>query len=227
MEAELTKGDVRLTMGGEPTFVSVDDMDGAEWNYDALGEDKRQLAGELLLPPARTDSRRAALLHFGQGKWYPGEPLPRWALTCLWRTDGMPLWRDAKLLAEDGKDYGFKPADAQAFARVLAGRLGLHRDYIIPAYEDVWDVLRKEQDSPGQLRSARAQSRRIRPSARASRDCCKGEIERSRRFCPAAQARTRRRCDGPPALAAAAAGRCAASICIWCPATRRWGCGCR
>ena len=147
VESELAQGDVRLTMGGEPTFVSVDDMDGLEWNYAALGEDKRKLAGKLLL---RLQKRFApgGLLHYGQGKWYPGEPLPRWALTCLWRVDGFPLWRDAKLLGEDGRDYGFKSSDAQAFIRVLAARLGLHRDHVIPAYEDVWDLLRKEQDVP-------------------------------------------------------------------------------
>ena len=38
-------GDVRLTMGGEPTFVSIDDMEGAEWNTAALGPAKRRSGG--------------------------------------------------------------------------------------------------------------------------------------------------------------------------------------
>src|SRR4029077_20863458 len=88
------------------------------------------------------------LLHYGQGKWYPGEPLPRWALSCVWRADGFPLWRDPGLLAEDGHDYGHKSPDALVLVRVLAARLGLPRDYVIPAYEDVWDVLREEQNLP-------------------------------------------------------------------------------
>jgi uncharacterized protein (DUF2126 family) len=77
-------------MGGEPTFVSIDDRDGPEWNYTAVGGAKRRLAEELL---RRLQARIApgALLHFGQGKWYPGESLPRWALSCIWRRDGEKL----------------------------------------------------------------------------------------------------------------------------------------
>jgi uncharacterized protein (DUF2126 family)/transglutaminase-like putative cysteine protease len=147
VEVELAQGDVRLTMGGEPTFVSVDDMDGPEWNFLALGARKRELAGALL---SRLRARFApdGVLHFGQGKWYPGEPLPRWALSCVWRADGLPLWRDQALLADENAPGAAKPSDAQAFARVLAARLGVHRDCLIAAYEDVWDVLRKEQDVP-------------------------------------------------------------------------------
>ncbi|MCW5620563.1 MAG: transglutaminase family protein, partial [Burkholderiales bacterium] len=147
VEKQLAAGDVRLTMGGEPTFVSVDDMDGAEWNFTAQGERKRELAGALL----RRLQRRFApggLLHIGQGKWYPGEPLPRWALTCVWRSDGRPLWRNPALLADDTEEGRMQPSGALGFVRVLASKLGLHRDYIIPAYEDVWDLLRKEQDLP-------------------------------------------------------------------------------
>ena len=147
VELDLTNGDVRLTMGGEPTFVSIDDVEGVEWSFAALGANKRRLAADLLLR-LRQSFSPGSLLHYGQGKWYPGEPLPRWALTSLWRADGLPIWRDSRLLADDAKDYGYTHADAQAFVRVLAARLGLHRDYIIPAYEDVWDVLRKEQTVP-------------------------------------------------------------------------------
>jgi transglutaminase-like putative cysteine protease len=54
VDEQLVAGDVRLTMGGEPTFVSVDDRDGAEWNTDALGPTKRMVAQDL------TQRRRAA-----------------------------------------------------------------------------------------------------------------------------------------------------------------------
>ncbi len=147
VDAELTARDVRLTQGGEPTFVSIDDMDGPEWNITALSPKKLELAEKLL---RRLQARFApgALLHFGQGKWYPGEPLPRWALGVYWRVDGKPIWRDAALVAEDAKDYGFTPADAKKFAEALAGRLSLHRSHAIPAFEDVWQMLQQEQALP-------------------------------------------------------------------------------
>jgi transglutaminase-like putative cysteine protease len=84
IDREIVAGDIRLTMGGEPTFVSIDDMDGAEWNIAALGPNKRVLA-ERLLDRLRTRLAPEGFLHSGQGKWYPGEPLPRWALACYWR----------------------------------------------------------------------------------------------------------------------------------------------
>ena len=100
IDAQLLAGDVRLTMGGEPTFVSVDDPDGAEWNTTAMGPDKRRLAIELY---NRLKQKYApqGLSHFGQGKWYPGEQLPRWSLNCFWRRDGEPIWQNPELLDDE------------------------------------------------------------------------------------------------------------------------------
>ena len=147
VDRELLAADVRLTMGGEPTFVSIDDMEGAEWNLTALGKDKRKLAG-LLLQKLKLHFAPNGLLHFGQGKWYPGEPLPRWALGCYWRSDGKPMWSDTELVADVNKDYGYTEADARHFIEALAGRLGLDNSFVLPAYEDVWHHLMAEQRLP-------------------------------------------------------------------------------
>ena len=147
VDADLQAGDVRLTMGGEPTFVSIDDMDGPEWNFTALGPAKRKLAGDLL---QRLKNRFApgGLLHYGQGKWYPGEFLPRWALGCYWRLDGIPVWRDTALVADDTVQYAYTVDDAQRFIAMLARRLALCQDFAIPAYEDPWHYLMEEQRLP-------------------------------------------------------------------------------
>ncbi len=145
IDKELKAGDVRLTQGGEPTFVSVDNMDGDEWNIAALGEEKWQLANNLL---RRLQTRFApgGALHFGQGKWYPGEPLPRWALSVYWRVDGLPVWHDQTLIAEDtGLIDG---QSLQSFAEAFTTRLALHHGYLIPAYEDPWLALDEESRLP-------------------------------------------------------------------------------
>ncbi len=143
VDAELKQHDVRLTMGGEPTFVSIDDMEGPEWNFTALSDKKRELAGELL---TRLQGHFApgAMLHYGQGKWYPGEPLPRWALGCYWRTDGAALWKDRTLLVTTEDSGKLGTADALRFMRGLAQELDLDAGYIIPAYEDVTQVINEE-----------------------------------------------------------------------------------
>ena len=147
VDSTLVENDVRLTIGGEPTFVSIDDMESAQWNTAALGADKLRLAKDLLL---RLRDRFAprGLLHYGQGKWYPGEELPRWALGCFWRKDGEALWQDPQLLARVDKDYGFDNNDANLFIKTLAQQLGLGSNYVQPVYEDTLYYLWKEQSLP-------------------------------------------------------------------------------
>jgi uncharacterized protein (DUF2126 family)/transglutaminase-like putative cysteine protease len=147
VDRELDAGDVRLTMGGEPTFVSIDDMDGEEWNTAAMGPSKRRLATSLL-GRLRDSFAPGSLLHFGQGKWYPGESLPRWAFTCYWRDDGVPLWRDTALVGDPDRDDGFGTDDARVFAEALAERLGVERTRVIAAYEDPLAYVHKERQLP-------------------------------------------------------------------------------
>ncbi len=150
IDNELNRGDVRLTMGGEPTFVSIDDMDGAEWNIAALGTNKRKLAGSLL-KRLRKQFGPGGLLHYGQGKWYPGESLPRWALGCYWRRDGVPIWRDDSLIGDETMDYHHGNAEAQKFITLLTQVLGVESRFAIPAYEDVWYYLWKERGLPANV----------------------------------------------------------------------------
>jgi len=144
VDRELAAADVRLTMGGEPTFVSIDDMDDAQWNTAALGKEKQQLA-ETLIKGLRQKWAPGGLLHYGQGKWYPGESLPRWALGCFWRTDGRPVWQDDRWIADVSKNYGFDVAEAKVFIDTLAEILGVRRRYIRAGYEDILYYLYKEQ----------------------------------------------------------------------------------
>ncbi len=155
VDAQLLADDVRLTQGGEPTFVSVDDMEGAQWNIAAHGEDKRRLAGQLLLK-LKAHHAPQGLLHYGQGKWYPGEPLPRWALNVYWRRDGQPLWRDAALLASDEHPGAAKASDALRFGQALTRALGLPAACLIPAYEDVMQQILLEDKLPANIDPTRA-----------------------------------------------------------------------
>lgn len=147
VDAALADGDVRLTQGGEPTFVSVDDRDGAEWNTEALGPTKRLLAADLLAK-LKAKYGQHALLHCGQGKWYPGEQLPRWSLNLFWRQDGEPIWHDASLFADERHDDGVTEADARRFLARLAERLALDAQQVFPAYEDAWYYLWRERRLP-------------------------------------------------------------------------------
>jgi uncharacterized protein (DUF2126 family)/transglutaminase-like putative cysteine protease len=147
VDERLHARDVRLTIGGEPTFVSIDDRDGPEWSTAALGPLKRKLAGDLV---RRLRERFApgGLLHFGQGKWYPGESLPRWALGCYWRADGEPLWQDPDLIADETRDYGLTTEAAERFLTTLAGHLGIERPTTLAAFEDPWYWVWRERRLP-------------------------------------------------------------------------------
>ena len=145
IDAQLQVADVRLTQGGEPTFVSVDNMDGAEWMIAALGEEKWQLSQQLL-HRMQTIFAPNGVLHFAQGKWYPGEALPRWALNLYWRTDGKTVWHDQSLLAQQSSPNTAKAL--KGFAEQLAQNLGLNPAYLLPAYEDPWRALDDESRLP-------------------------------------------------------------------------------
>ncbi|SBT16791.1 hypothetical protein MGA5115_00875 [Marinomonas gallaica] len=155
VDKRLEEGDVRLTMGGEPTFVSIDDMDSEQWNTDALGADKLRLAKDLLLR-MKQEFGANGLLHYGQGKWYPGEEVPRWALGCFWRTDGEALWQDPSYLARVDKDYGHTEKDAGRFGQALCKKLKLDAQFLQPSYEDTLYYLWLERSLPDDVNPRKA-----------------------------------------------------------------------
>lgn len=150
IDVRLQAGDVRLTMGGEPTFISIDDMDGPEWNTAAVGPNKRKLADQLIKRLWKHYGK-GGFIHYGQGKWYPGESLPRWALTCLWRRDGQPVWQNPALLDNFDKPAGRTAAEARRFAFALARHLGVEDRWIMPGHEDAFYYMWKERRLPANV----------------------------------------------------------------------------
>ncbi len=147
VDQRLLDGDVRLTMGGEPTFVATSDRNAPEWNTDALGPTKRGLATELV-HKLRAQYGEGGFLHFGQGKWYPGEQLPRWALGIYWRTDDQACWKNPQIFADETKPQLLSHADALRFTQQLATHLGMPTLYITPGYKDTWYYLWRERRLP-------------------------------------------------------------------------------
>jgi uncharacterized protein (DUF2126 family)/transglutaminase-like putative cysteine protease len=147
IDEKLSAQDVRLTMGGEPTFVSTTNRDGLEWNFTALSAEKQE-KGEKLFKRLRNRYATGALLHYGQGKWYPGEQLPRWAYGCYWRKDGDPIWSQGDLVAETGTNYKVTPEHSAHFLHRLADRLSLDPKYVREAYEDAYHYLYEEARLP-------------------------------------------------------------------------------
>jgi uncharacterized protein (DUF2126 family)/transglutaminase-like putative cysteine protease len=150
VDEALKEGDVRLTMGGEPTFVAIDGTDSAQWNTAADGAHKRELAGALI---RRLQDRfgKDGIRHYGLGKWYPCEPLPRWLMAIYWRTDGMPVWHNRQLLAEETQDYGATLAQSLTLARCIAEQLRVHPGHVLAGYEDIFHFLKLEDALPANV----------------------------------------------------------------------------
>jgi uncharacterized protein (DUF2126 family)/transglutaminase-like putative cysteine protease len=150
IDEELRANDVRLTMGGEPTFVSSEAASAPEWNTEALGENKRKFAA-MLFRKLKARYAPFGLSHFGQGKWYPGEQLPRWSLNCFWRKDGEAIWNDSALIADETCREAGAFANAPRLLRAVAERLGLSAEYVFPAYEDAFYYLSRERKLPSNV----------------------------------------------------------------------------
>ena len=134
VDRDLAAQEVRLTMGGEPTYVGIDEPESPQWNLEAMGPIKRTRGLELLRA-LRERTAPGGLLHFGQGKWYPGEPLPRWAFQCISRVDGVPVWENVSLIATEEQRLGFGLAESLKFLTALTRRLEVSAGSILPAFD--------------------------------------------------------------------------------------------
>jgi Uncharacterized protein conserved in bacteria len=224
VDQQLKSGDVRLTQGGEPTFVATTDRDAPEWNTDAQGPTKRGYAGELI---SKLIARYGpgGFLHFGQGKWYPGEQLPRWALSAIWRRDGQPCWHNPELFADERLGGSATALDAHTFILALVDTLGVNPAHVQTGFEDTWYYLWRERRLPVNVDPFDSR--------------VEDELERARLRkvfdqglkTPTGYALPIRREPGSPQLSGRAGsparGSSATSACICSPATRPWAGGCR
>ncbi|MCB2080878.1 MAG: transglutaminase family protein, partial [Novosphingobium sp.] len=152
VDEDIVAGDMRLTMGGEPTFVAVGDPEAPEWNGEAVGPTKARYADKLIRD-LRERFAPGALLHHGQGKWYPGESLPRWGFSLYWRSDGKPLWSNNDLIAPDPtgdepEDARLGAKDAERLLNEAAATLGVDPEYVHPVFEDPEKWIEREAELP-------------------------------------------------------------------------------
>ncbi len=164
----LAENDVRLTMGGEPTFVSIDDFESDEWNTAAVGPTKREKA-DMLIRRLRERFAPGGLLHYGQGKWYPGESLPRWTFSLYWRRDGMPIWHRPDLIAEEPSRNEVTERDAERLLVAIAGELELSADMVVPAYEDPAEWIIKEANLPDNVDPSNSKLKNLEERSRIAR----------------------------------------------------------
>ncbi|SLN66125.1 transglutaminase family protein [Roseisalinus antarcticus] len=183
VDAEMKAGDMRLTMGGEPTFVSIDDFESPEWNTAAVGPMKRGLADKLI---RRLRDRFApgGFLHYGQGKWYPGETLPRWTFSLYWRKDAKPIWKDESLIAEEGADTGATAEDAGDLLKSIATSLGIEPEMVLPAYEDPAEWIVKEGNLPENVTPQNSKLKDAEERSRIARVFARGLTEPSGHILP-------------------------------------------
>ena len=89
IEERLRSHGIKLTLGGEPTYVP-EKPEGAEWMVAAVGPTKLRYAYELA-DKLIAEFMPGAVTIFSPGKRYPGEVNPRWVVNLLANRDGLPI----------------------------------------------------------------------------------------------------------------------------------------
>ena len=178
VDAALAAGDVRLTMGGEPTFVSIDDFEAGEWNTDAVGPTKRVFA-DALIRRLQAKFAPGGFLHYGQGKWYPGETLPRWTFSLYWRRDGKPIWANPDLIAPEISHAKATAEQASTLLQNIAETLGLPAENVTPAFEDPAEWIVKEGNLPENVTPENSQLKDPEERTRMARVFARGLTEPS------------------------------------------------
>jgi hypothetical protein len=150
VDADLAAQDVRLTIGGEPTFV-------ADGDFEAGMEQQRRGADQGLVcrspdPQAARTLRAGIAAPPWPGQVVSGESLPRWGYSIFWRKDGVPIWRDESLIAGDRLPEDSASVvdaeDAALFLRQTATVLGVAPDNVAPVYEDALEWIVREAELP-------------------------------------------------------------------------------
>jgi uncharacterized protein (DUF2126 family) len=221
VDKALDAQDLRLTMGGEPTFVSIDDFEGAEWNIDAVGPTKARSGRQTDPPPAHRFAP-GGFLHYGQGKWYPGETLPRWTFSLYWRRDGQSVWKNPDLVAQEAQDYKATAAQAGAFMESFAEKLGIAPEHAQAAYEDPAEWILKEANLPPNVSPENSKLKDPEARSRYARVFSRGLTEPSGFILPIQRWQTK----GTAPRGGPRCGNPVAVICSLCPATALWGSAC-
>ncbi len=126
VDATFAEHSVKLTLGGEPTYIPVDPA-GPEWSVTALGPTKLRYA-YALTDALIAQSLPNAVPIYSPGKFYPGEVNPRWAINLVWNRDGTPLVPSLGLVVR--KPALLDQAVLDAFRTGLSGRLGVRDGWL-------------------------------------------------------------------------------------------------
>ena len=185
IDAELVADDVRLTMGGEPTFVAVDDPTAPEWNTAAARPDQARARGRAHRAAARTLRAAGGCCTSARASGIRASSCRAGRSRCFWRRDGEPIWADAALIADEHKDYGVTADTRARFSRSASrGDSSVDASAVAGATRTPGTTSWQERRLPENVDPLRTSST-IRWRVRGSRACSSAAwASRPATFCP-------------------------------------------